>query len=73
MSGIRAKFLCESNNNGPKGASITLQAVYLDGEESKKFFKYPSTGQIQMNSVNPEVSAQFVRGAEYYVEFTKAE
>lgn len=41
--------------------------------ENSKFWDASPTGEIRLGCINPEAAAQFELGAEYYVDFTKAE
>ena len=65
----RAKFKCDFK----KGEYVSLSPVYCDSEENKQFFKATPGGSIQLHVVNEQGMATFVEGAEYYVDFTKAD
>lgn len=69
-SNVRAKFLCEANN----GQDIILRAVYDSDPKSEngQFFQYTPSGSINLSTVNPAAAALFVRGQEYFVDFTRA-
>jgi hypothetical protein len=69
---VRAKFSVIEKSPGDKGL-VTLMAVYSGSEENKKFFELTPNGRISLDTVNPEVFAQFELGKEYYVDFTPAE
>ena len=74
MSQVRAKFVCQAKTPAEDGSHVTyaFSAVYGDGnEENAKFFKFTPSGQLSLGCCNPEVD--FEVGAEYYLDFTKAE
>lgn len=54
-------------------ASIDLHPVTAGGEangENARFFHATPSGSINIGCVNPEASAQFEIGKEYYIDFT---
>lgn len=56
--------------------TIGLAPVYGNGDpnhENTKFWQASPSGQIQLGTVNLAAAQQFELGAEYYVDFTKAE
>lgn len=55
-------------------SNIKLEAV-MDGtsQENKEFFEATPSGQINLNCANQEAAKAFEIGAQYYVDFTKAE
>jgi len=69
---VRAKFLCKTITRSVDGAEITLEPVYGDTEENKKFFKYTPYGEIKVGTVNKAAADQFSPGKEYFVDFTPA-
>lgn len=72
MSSVRAKFKCVEVLKGEAGDRVKLAPVVGESEENKSFFKWTPSGQIEMGIMNPEASAQFIPGQEYYVDFTVA-
>ncbi len=70
---VRAKFTVSSvEENGKDAKTIRLQPVYDGSAENKAFFKATPGGSIELYCVNPAASDQFVKGKEYYVDFTLA-
>lgn len=75
---IRAKFTVQSIESTLWGKeeikSIKLNPVYSSdlNSENGKFWKASPSGDIRLGTINPEASSQFELGAEYYVDFTKA-
>jgi len=85
---VRAKFKVDSieatlgNKQKPEGGweqvemkTIKMSPVYSTdpAHENKKFWDMSPGGQLSLNCVNPAASSQFELGAEYYLDFTKAE
>ena len=70
---VRAKFKVESITSTENGASIELRPVISGSEENEKFFKWTPGGSIQMSTINEAAAEQFKPGAEFYVDFIKAE
>lgn len=73
---VRAKFRCIAiapTDSDGSIQSITLEPVMSGSDENAEFFKYTPTGLIQIGTTNPAAAAQFVYGAEYYVDFTMVE
>lgn len=52
--------------------TVNLQAVVGTSEENKEFFASTPSGQIELRILRPEAANWFVRGKEYYVDFTQA-
>lgn len=72
MSKTRAKFQCNSVTQNENGSSqVSLSPVTSGSEENKSFWNETPAGAIELSITNPE--AIFEEGAEYYVDFTKAE
>lgn len=71
---VRAKFVCSYKqiNQKGEGHQINLFPVYSGSEENQKFFAATPGGQIQLHVVNPDATAAFEEGKEYYVDFTPA-
>lgn len=71
---IRAKFhvVSKTQYHGGSG-NVVLQAVTNTSEENKTFWKYTPSGKIEMGIDNPAAFDALILGAEYYVDFTKAE
>ncbi|MDA8178308.1 MAG: hypothetical protein M0T69_02035 [Deltaproteobacteria bacterium] len=57
------------------GGEVNLTPVYSEdpNHKNKKFWDATPSGSIQMCINNPVAFDRFEEGAEYYVEFTKAE
>lgn len=56
--------------------TIVLSPVYGNGDpahENTKFWSATPTGEIRLGTVNPGAWESFDLGAEYFVDFTKAE
>ena len=73
---VRAKFFCASNTpngGGDEGSIIKLAAVTSGGPENERFFHYTPFGELNMGTVNPAAAKEFVVGAEYYIDFTRAD
>lgn len=71
---IRAKFTCQQNilNHETQIAEIILHPVTSNPptEENLVFWKATPAGRIELQITNPEASAQFTVGSDYYVDFT---
>ncbi|TAN12917.1 MAG: hypothetical protein EPN34_03065 [Burkholderiaceae bacterium] len=67
---VRAKFRCDSTKPSDSGNVIVLTPVTGGSSENDSFFRYTPGGLIQLSVVNDAAAAQFVLGAEYYVDFT---
>lgn len=48
-------------------------AVGGESDENKAFFAATPGGLISLSVVNAAAAAQFVEGAEYYIDFTRAD
>jgi hypothetical protein len=70
---VRAKFKVEAVTNTQGGNEIKLMPVIGGSTENEQFFKFTPYGEIRIGTVNAEAAAQFTPGAEFYVDFTKAE
>jgi hypothetical protein len=68
---VRAKFKVVKKEalEADGGAKIVLQAVCGGSPENEQFFKYTPSGEIVMQTVNPEAAVQFEEGKEGYVDF----
>jgi hypothetical protein len=56
--------------------TIVLAPVYGNGDpshENTKFWEASPSGEIKLGTINEHAAAQFEMGAEYYIDFTKAE
>jgi hypothetical protein len=76
----RAKFVCDSRKETlyegqPIQVDVTLTPVYSDDPEHENhaYWDATPTGHIALGISNPLAFDAFVEGAEYYVDFTKAE
>ncbi|MEH1933860.1 MAG: hypothetical protein V7L14_09040 [Nostoc sp.] len=73
---IRAKFTCQQNilNHETQTATVVLTPVTTSPptEENLTFWKATPAGSITLGITNPQASAQFSPGTDYYVDFTPA-
>jgi hypothetical protein len=70
---VRAKFtVTKILGSGTEPRSISLSPVYDGSAENKSFFAATPGGSIELYCANPEATAQFTVGGEYYVDFTPA-
>src|SRR5574343_1440901 len=55
--------------------TISLNPVYSNNpdDENRKFWDASPSGEIKLGVINPQAWPYFELGAEYYVEFKKAE
>jgi hypothetical protein len=55
--------------------TIKLNPVYSSDPETEnhRFWTNSPSGHLSLGCINPEASSQFELGAEYYLDFTKAE
>ncbi|MEH1905844.1 MAG: hypothetical protein V7L04_31815 [Nostoc sp.] len=71
---VRAKFTCQQNkiDHEDGAATVILTPVTTNppSEENLTFWKATPAGQIELQIDNPQASAQFTPGADYYVDFT---
>lgn len=76
---VRAKFVVDEVTSTHNGAeelrTIILSPVTRDtnNAENSEFWKWTPSGKIEMSVLNLKAAEQFELGAEYYVDFTKAE
>lgn len=75
---VRAKFKVDSitrtkQYDGQEAQTIRLTPVVDGSEENKQFYKYTPGGSIDLSTVNADAGNQFELGAQFYVDFTKAE
>src|SRR5262245_60528566 len=85
---VREKFQCigvtiqkadqsfhyKENNSQPLDVvTISLQPVVGGSDENKEFFASTPSGNIELRILRPEAVDWFVKGKEYYVDFTPAE
>lgn len=79
MSNVRAKFKVisitrQAGWNGAKEVhTVKLSPVSSGSDENKAFYAATPGGSIDLSVVNEEVGREFDIGAEFYVDFTKAE
>ncbi len=77
---VRAKFFCgekttfdPATTTYPEGtSSVVLYPVTGGTDENNKFFQSTPSGKIELHIVNPQASAQFEVGKEYFVDITAA-
>ncbi|MEH2193418.1 MAG: hypothetical protein V7K98_12375 [Nostoc sp.] len=71
---IRAKFTCQQKtlNHETQTETVILTPVTSNppNEENLTFWKATPAGWIELQITNPEASAQFSVGTDYYVDFT---
>lgn len=56
--------------------TIVLAPVYGNGDpehENTKFWNASPVGEIRLGTINAAAAASFELGAEYYIDFTRAE
>lgn len=55
--------------------TIVLQPVYSNDptSENAKFWAASPSGEIKLSTINERAWAEFELGAEYYIDFTRAE
>lgn len=56
--------------------TIVMAPVYGNGDpnhENTKFWEASPTGEIKLGTVNGAAASQFELGAEYYIDFTRAQ
>lgn len=55
--------------------TIVLAPVYSDDpdSENRKFWEASPSGEIKLGTINERAWAEFELGAEYYIDFTRAE
>lgn len=85
---VRAKFQCsgvtiekgdqswhykEANSEPLDVVTVWLQAVVGGCDENNEFFASTPSGSIELRILRPEVVNWFVKGKEYYIDFTPAE
>lgn len=76
---IRAKFTVQSitrertYRDHKETYAIKMRPVIGDSEENKRFFAATPGGAVELLVVNPEAGAAFELGADYYLDFTKAD
>jgi len=77
VSGIE-KTLWNYAPNQKEMTTIVLRPVSAadakaEASENKKFWEATPSGEIKLGTVNLEAAKHFELGAEYYIDFTKAE
>lgn len=72
---VRAKFRVDSvvPAGGDNGTRVALVPVIDGSEENKQFYRWTPGGSISLDTINDAAAAQFVVGAEFYVDFTRAD
>lgn len=73
MSRVRAKFIVENVALREDGGTVYLRPVTSGSDENDQFYKYTPGGSIQLSTLNQDAVNSFVVGAEYYVDFTRAD
>lgn len=56
--------------------TIVMVPVSSNGDpnhENTRFWQASPSGELRLGTINPEAWSQFELGAEYYVDFTKAD
>jgi hypothetical protein len=78
---VRAKFKVQSIQDSTDQAGkvhsrrVLLHPVYSDNpeHENRAFWQATPTGMLDMWITNPAAFEQFEQGAEYYIDFERAE
>lgn len=70
---VRAKFVCDGIEPSGPGVRVSLRPVIGGSAENESFYKYTPGGSILLGTINAVAAAHFVKGREYYVDFTPAE
>jgi hypothetical protein len=74
MNKIRAKMQVNSVYQEPNlGETVHLHAVYSGSEENKSFSASTPCANLVMTISNPAAQGFFVKGKEYYLDFTACE
>lgn len=84
MTTMRAKMRVASvvdqeGDNGKTGERLTFNAVAANGypedgsDENNNYAKWTPQAEVKMLIQNPALFGKFEIGAEFYVDFTKAE
>lgn len=68
---VRAKMYVTEVAQTTNGGRVKLLAV-CRGEDNKVWSKYTPNATFEMTCLNPEATAQFEVGKEYFVDFTLA-
>jgi hypothetical protein len=68
---VRAKMYVTEVAKTTNGDRVKLQAV-CRGEDNKVWSKFTPNANFEMHCLNPEATAQFEVGKEYFVDFTPA-
>jgi len=68
----RCKVVCSQIQKFDDGSVLHFYPVYTGSEENKQFFAQTPGGVVNFNIVNPETSAKFEVGKEYYVDISLA-
>ena len=79
---VMAKFRLDEQINRAQGGKVDGKTpisvdyvfrVVQDGSpENKLFWKWTPSGEIRLNTINPEVLKQFEIGQEFYIDITPA-
>ena len=70
---VVAKFKCIKKIQTENGTEVVMKPVTGDSPENKEFFKWTPFGELNMGTVNENVSKQFEVGKEYYLTFEETE
>jgi len=71
---VRAKFtVVRKEGSREEGGTVTLRPVYGGSPENDQFYRWTPGGQIELSTVNQAAFNAFEEGAEYYVDFHRAE
>ena len=71
---VRAKFKVESVKlNGIDGGIVKLTPVMSGSPENESFFRRSPWGSIEIETINMAAINQFEQGAEFYVDFIRAD
>jgi len=79
MSTVKAKMKVQSVVATEYGETLKMSAVGRAGDypedgtdENNTYAKFTPTAELTMQINNPALAGKFVRGAEYYLDFTEA-
>lgn len=70
---VRAKFKVTDVTPIDDGFKVKLSTVVEGSEENVGFFKMTPAGFVTLEVVNAETGKLFVKGKQYFVDFTPAE
>jgi hypothetical protein len=74
---MRVRFRCEAIDRRPEGDALRFRVALLPPArhqitEERLFFNATPAGELILQLLKPETSAQFVPGQDYYLDFSPA-